>query len=104
VIAVLAWTGALLTFGVGDVVTTVVGTRRAGLVEGAPLPKAVAGRQPTIPRLVGLKVVGFLVAFLGAEFLIPARVRFVVPVTVAVVGVVVTVYNLAMIRRARRFE
>lgn len=98
----LAWTGAILWFGVGDVVTTLVGTRRAGLVEGAPLPRAVAGPRPSVSRLVGLKVLGLLIAFLGAELIVPGPYRVVVPIVVTVMGVGVTAYNLEMIRRARR--
>jgi len=91
------WLLAIATFGVGDSVTTVAGTRWAGLVERSPVVRRIAGRQPSIPALVGLKLVAFLVAGGLSHVLPPGSYRSMVPASIAVVGLLATGFNVWVI-------
>lgn len=91
------WLLAIATFGVGDTFTTVAGTRWAGLVERSPIVRRVAGRQPSIPALVGLKLVAFLVAGGLGRLLPPGSYRSMVPASIAAVGLLATGFNVWVI-------
>lgn len=89
------WLAALLLYGVGDVVTTVVGVRSADVAEAGPLATAF---------LDGAGVYGFVAlkfALFAASFAVwrvldtPGRAA--VPGSLAVVGAVVTAWNVHVI-------
>ncbi|MFB6154696.1 MAG: DUF5658 family protein [Haloferacaceae archaeon] len=89
------WLAALLLYGVGDGVTTVVGVRSAEVAEAGPIATTL---------LDGAGLYGFVAlkfAFLAASFAVwwaldtPGRVA--VPASLAVVGTVVTVWNVHVI-------
>lgn len=91
------WLLAIATFGVGDSVTTVAGTRWAGLVERSPVVRRVAGARPSIPALVGLKIVAFLVAGGLSRVVPPGSYRSMVPASIAAVGLLATGFNVWVI-------
>jgi len=91
---VVWWLVAIATFGVGDGVTTVIGTRYAGLVERSPVVRRIAGRRPSIPALVGLKLLAFGAALVLSRVLLPSTHHAFVPLGIAVVGVGVTGFNV----------
>ncbi|GAB3669088.1 hypothetical protein [Halopiger thermotolerans] len=95
------WLLAVLVYGVGDLVTTVVGTRTDGIVEGQPLTRAIFGERPSALRF-GLFKVGVLLAFYGGSLLLPDdRFRALVPAAILGVGIGVVVHNVRTIRNVR---
>jgi hypothetical protein len=89
------WVVAVVLYGAGDTVTTLVGLQSDGATEGGPVALYALG-QGGIPGFVLLKV-----GFIGACFLVwwvvqtPGRVA--IPLALVVVGAVVTGWNLVVI-------
>lgn len=85
------WLAALATFGVGDLLTTGVGLTHPRIVEAGPVPELVL-RQHGFAGLIALKALVF-----GALFVLWTRLpgphRVGVPLAIALVGVVVVVWN-----------
>lgn len=89
------WAVAVLAYGVGDTLTTYVGLRSGRSAEAGPLAGPLV-ESYGILGLVGLKVATLGLFYLSWRFARqPARVA--VPLAVAVVGVGVTAWNLAVI-------
>ena len=89
------WLAAVATFGVGDLLTTGVGLSHPRIVEAGPVPELFP-RQHGLPGLVGLKVLVFGTLFaLWTRLPEPHRVG--VPLAIALVGVVVVVWNTLVI-------
>ncbi|AEH37060.1 hypothetical protein [Halopiger xanaduensis] len=100
-LVLVLWLLAVLFYGVGDLVTTVVGTRTDGLEEGQPLTRAIFGEQPSALQF-GLFKVGVLLAFYGVFLLLPDdRFRPLVPAAILGVGIGVVVHNIRAIRSVR---
>lgn len=93
------WVLAIAFYGVGDLVSTIVGLW-LGATEGNPLPAALVDAAP---GLVGAAVVLTVwKALVLAGFVLIARrlrptYRIIVPVTLAVLGVVVVAWNTAVL-------
>lgn len=89
------WAVAILAYGVGDTLTTYVGLRSGRAAEAGPLAAPLVEAYGIL-GLVGLKVVTLGLFYLtwrvGRS---PARVA--VPLAVAVVGIGVTAWNLAVV-------
>lgn len=94
----IAWLAAALCFGLGDLLTTLVGTRRAGLVERAPVARRIGGAVPPVGRLVALKAASLGVAYVLTATLVPPETSALVPLCLAAVGVAVSGYNVGRIR------
>jgi len=94
----VAWVGAVLMFGVGDVVTTVVGISQAGAVEASPTVGPVV-ETFGLWVLVPLKA-GILVAFYGLFRLAPDEHRAGVPFGLMEVGAAAVGWNLVVVAGA----
>ncbi|GAB6879313.1 hypothetical protein JCM17823_15870 [Halorubrum gandharaense] len=98
----LAWTAAVLLYGVGDLVTTVAGTRHDGIEERTPLTRWLFGPKPSLLGFGLFKLVllaGFYVAHLPFR---EAAYAPALPAGIALVGAVAVANNLLAIRRVRR--
>lgn len=91
----MLWALAVVLYGVGDAVTTLVGLKSDGITEGGPVALYALG-QGGIPGFLLLKV-----GFIGVCFLVwwvvrtPGRVA--IPLALVVVGAVVTGWNLVVL-------
>ncbi len=89
------WIVALLLYGIGDTLTTVVGLSAGGVAEAGPIAKPLIETYGRL-ALVGIKAVVFPVFYAVWSILrTPGRVA--VPFALALVGGVVTVWNLFVI-------
>ena len=89
------WVIAVLSFGVGDVVTTGIGLGVPGVTEVGPVVASYVGWHP-FAAIVGVK----LVVFGGALLLwmsVPRPHRVGVPLGLFLVGTVVTVWNASVL-------
>ncbi|ELY96585.1 hypothetical protein C482_15703 [Natrialba chahannaoensis JCM 10990] len=105
----MLWLVAVLTYGVGDLVTTAVGLRCAQIEEGMPVARRLLGDPPSawgVARFGLFKAVLFTVFYLGAvavaRFAPGTRVDLLVPVVITVVGVAAVGNNVRVIRQIRR--
>ena len=89
------WTVAILTYVVGDLVTTFVGVRYTGLVEGSPLPAALLA-EFGFGALVGLKAVS-VVPFVLLWRVVPGPASAGVPLGLLLVGSTVTLWNTLLV-------
>lgn len=89
------WLLAVGFFGVGDLVTTAVGLRLSGVIEAGPLVGPLIGRYG-VGSLFVVKTLA-LVGSYGVWRLVPAPHRIGVPLGLAVLGVVVTGWNTAIV-------
>lgn len=85
------WAVAILFYGVGDVVTTFTGLWVDHVVEAGPIV-AVLLQQYHVATLVGLKIVAFA-CFYGCWRIIPSPYSIGTPLSLAVMGVLVTIWN-----------
>lgn len=92
------WLVAVAFYGVGDTVTTFVGLQHGQIAEVGPLAASLIGRH-SIGGLLALKLVTFGVAY-AVWRTIRTPSRNAIPLALAVVGVVVTLWNLAVIGTA----
>lgn len=89
------WLVAVLGFGIGDTTTTAVGLQVAGVVELNPLPLGFLGGS-ALGTMVTLK----LVVLCGCYVLwqrLPRPPAVGVPLGLAILGVVVTVWNFSTV-------
>lgn len=93
-----AWVWGVLTFGVGDLVTTGVAIAKYGAVESNPLPAMVldAWGSSGFVALVALKLVAFGVCY-AVYRSGPPLYRTGVPLGLAVLGTVIVAWNLGII-------
>ena len=91
------WIVAILLYGVGDYVTTVVAVRRADVVEANPAVIALLSDQPSPLGFAILKLGALVVCFLGFLSVSGSQAAIGVPVGIALLGAVVTVSNSIMI-------
>lgn len=89
------WVVAILAYGVGDTLTTYVGLRSGRGAEAGPLAAPLVETYGIL-GLVGLKVVTLGLFYLTWRFARPPA-RVAVPLAVAVVGIGVTAWNLAVV-------
>lgn len=88
----ILWVFAILFYGLGDAVTTLLGLRGDGAAEAGPVA-LYAVEYGGVPGFLGVKLV-----FIGSCFVVwylvrtPGRVA--IPLALAVVGVAVTAWNL----------
>jgi hypothetical protein len=91
----LLWLLAVLAFGLGDLVTTVIGLTTPGVVEANPLVAALLERS-ALGALVALKSASLLI-FFAVWRVFPAPHRTGIPLGLVTVGVVVTGWNLHVV-------
>ncbi len=93
------WVVAVLLYGVGDYVTTVLAVRRADVIEANPAVVALLSDQPGPVGFGLLKSGALVVCFLGFLSISGSPIAIGVPVGIALLGAVVTLSNAAMIVR-----
>ena len=89
------WIVALLLYGFGDLVTTIVGLSQQGIVEVGPVAQPVLNAYGT-PGLVVLKS-GMLAGSYAAWQVVPQPHRLDIPLGLTIVGIAVTAWNTALI-------
>ncbi|MFC7227682.1 DUF5658 family protein [Salinirubellus salinus] len=89
------WVVAVLAYGAGDTLTTWVGLRSGRGAEAGPLAAPLVETYGIL-GLVGLKVVTLALFYLTWRVARPPA-RVAVPLAVALVGVGVTAWNLAVV-------
>lgn len=89
------WLLAILTYVIGDLVTTAVGLRYTSLQETSPIARHLLDRFGSVV-LAGLKL-GGLGLFAGLWRLLPRPVSHGVPLGLTLIGCVVTLWNTALI-------
>ncbi len=91
----LLWIAAILFYGVGDTVTTFWGLSLGGIEEAGPIAGPLIDEYGRI-ALIGVKAAVFPLFYIVWRILrTPGRVA--VPFALALVGLVVTVWNLLVI-------
>ena len=98
------WLLAVLCYGVGDYVTTVVAVRRYAVVEANPVVSRLLSRQPGPLGFAVLKLATLAVTFGGYLVIADSSIAVGIPIAVAGIGVVVTVSNLRAIRESHRLD
>jgi len=98
------WLLAVLCYGVGDYLTTVVAVRRYAVVEANPVVSRLLSRHPGPIGFAALKLATLAVTFAGYLLIADSPIAVGVPIAVAAIGVVVTVSNLRAIRGSRRLD
>jgi len=91
----LLWVVAVLTYGVGDLLTTGAGLRTAGIAEAGPVVASLLNWAGIVPLIV-LKLAVFGFGY-GLWRLVPGPHDVGVPLGLASVGVVVTAWNLLVL-------
>jgi hypothetical protein len=89
------WLLALVFFGAGDVLTTSVGLAVPGVVEAAPIARALI-LEYGVAAMVGLKLLAFA-ACVALWRAVPRPYCRGVPVGLAALGVSVTLWNTAVV-------
>lgn len=89
------WLLAVFSFGFGDMVTTIVGLRMAGVTELHPISSYLF-QYSTLGAIIGLKTIVFGIGYVLWKCT-PRPDRLAVPLGVITVGVPVTAWNLYML-------
>lgn len=95
------WLLALLTYGVGDYLTTVVAVRRYAVVEANPLVRRLLSSEPGPVGFAVLKLATLAVCFAGFLAIADSPLAIGIPIAITVLGIVVTAINLRAIARSR---
>lgn len=91
----LLWVFAVVLYGVGDTVTTLLGLNSDGVTEGGPLALYVLS-QGGIPGFLLFKF-GFVGGCFAIWYAIGTPGRVAIPLALAVSGTVVTGWNLLVV-------
>jgi len=83
----LLWIGALVFFGIGDMVTTAIGLSTLRVVEANPVYADVS-----YSHMLFMKFFTFSVFYLAYRY-VPKDIRLGMPLGLSVLGIVVTVWN-----------
>lgn len=89
------WVLAVVLYGIGDTITTLVGLQSDGATEGGPVALYVLG-QGGIPGFLLLKI-GFIGVCVLIWWLVRTPGRVAIPLALVVVGAVVTGWNLIVL-------
>ena len=91
------WLAAILLYGLGDYVTTVLAVRRRDVVEANPAVVALLSEQPSPLGFAVLKSGALVVCFLGFLSISTSPIAIGVPIGIAVLGALVTASNTVML-------
>ncbi len=91
------WLLAVLLYGVGDYVTTVLAVRRADVVEANPAVIALLSDEPSPLGFAVLKSGALVICFLGFLSISASPIAIGVPIGIAALGAIVTVSNTVML-------
>lgn len=89
------WLGAVLLYGGGDTVTTLIGFRTPHVAEAGPVVAGLTGRTG-IGGLFAVKILSFGGFYLAWRIL-PSPGRIGIPLALSVVGAFVTAWNLLVL-------
>lgn len=89
------WLLAVLTFGLGDILTTIVGLQMNIIVEASPVAAQIIGANG-LGFIYVVKLATFVMFYLLWRFS-PAPHRIGIPLGLGLLGVVVTTWNLSVI-------
>lgn len=95
------WLLAVAAYGVGDLVTTMVGLRDPALEEGQAGAGLILGEPPSWWRFGCFKLVLLAVCYTGYVALEGTRARLLVPAGIALVGVYAVTNNVHAILAVR---
>lgn len=88
------WAIAIAFYGAGDLVTTVIGLQLNGIAEVGPIAALVVDGGG--PAMLGLKIAAFLL-FVAVWRIVPRPHNIGVPLALATLGVVLSIWNLVVI-------
>jgi len=94
------WLLALLFYGAGDYITTVVAVRRADIVEANPAIRLLLSEQPSPIGFAVVKSTALLICFLGFLSIYESAIAIGIPVMITMLGVLVTAVNLRTLARS----
>lgn len=89
------WLVAVAFFGIGDLLTTVAGLHLEQVIEAGPVVADVIAVHG-VPAMVALKLAVFAICY-GLWRVVPAPHRVGVPLGLAMLGVLVTIWNVGII-------
>ncbi len=89
------WALAILTFGVGDLLTTAIGFH-VGLVESAPVYAGLESVENGLLYALAAKVTFFMLAFAAYRH-VPSPARVGIPIGLNVLGVAIVAWNSYLI-------
>ena len=95
------WLAAVLAYGLGDYLTTVVAVRRYSVVEANPVVARLLSAHPGPVEFGALKLATLLLCYLGFLAIADTPLGIWLPVALTVLGVVVTLSNLRAITNSR---
>ncbi|MEY7851198.1 hypothetical protein AB7C87_18585 [Natrarchaeobius sp. A-rgal3] len=93
----ILWALAVLLYGVGDLVTTMVGLGRDGVVEGNAGARFVLGDPPSWVRFAVFKAVLLSGCYGGYLLLEGYRIRPAIPAGIAAIGLYAVVTNVRVL-------
>ncbi|THE64609.1 hypothetical protein D8Y22_12175 [Salinadaptatus halalkaliphilus] len=95
------WLLAVAAYGVGDLVTTMVGLRSPDLEEGQAGAQLILGEPPSWWRFSCFKLVFLAVCYAGYVALEGTRARLLVPAGIALVGLYAVFNNVRVMVAVR---
>lgn len=95
------WLLAVLSYGVGDYLTTVVAVQRYAVVEANPVVRRLLSATPSPLGFAVLKLTTLAVCFAGYLVIAETLLGSWVPIVITVIGVIITTLNLRAIATSR---
>jgi hypothetical protein len=99
---ILAWSLAVLFYGLGDAALTYIGIQFENIEESVPVTRRLVGRNPSIAALTSLKVVSLGFFFIAYTIMEGNRYRDLIPIALFVLGVYAVIMNSHVIRKEMR--
>lgn len=95
------WVGAILFYGVGDAISTVLAVSQKNIVERGWIARRLYGEEPSLRDLYRFKIALFLIAYIAYIGLsgVGVELVFVIPLSLTIGGLVVTAINLYHYRK-----
>lgn len=95
------WVVAVLAYGIGDYLTTVIAVRRYSVVEANPVVRRLLSREPGPVGFAVLKLATLGVCFAGFLAIADSPIAIGIPIAIAVLGLAVTLSNLRAIANSQ---
>lgn len=95
----LLWGSAIALYGVGDIVTTLMGLQTAGVNEAHPVSASILGAYGPA-GMVATKAVVIGVAMWASKNVVPREWAVGVPVGLSALGALIVMNNLSVLARA----
>lgn len=95
----VAWIAAIVFYGFGDYLTTVLAVRRSGVVGANPAVRYLLSEQPTPIGFAVLKLTAVGLCAGGYFLIRGSSIAVWIPIVLAVLGVGVTISNVRTLRR-----